>query len=290
MLLRFVVVPCSLLFLHVLHAAPIPEDCKTGGFAVGCQAWTFKNFTAVEAIQKTLQAGGKVIEFYPGQKFSPEKPDLKWDHNATDEMIARIKAELQTNGIRAVNYGVVSAKDEAECRKIFEFAKKMGLYAVTTESVEHMDSFEKFAKEFDIKVAIHNHPKRDDDPNYKVWDPNYVLSIVKPRDMRLGACADTGHWATSGIDPLHAVRILKGRIISMHMKDRMVIGGKTTDVPAGKGVIDFKSILDELKAQGFHGNISVEHETNWDHSVPDVAQYIGFIRGYAAQAKGGGAN
>src|SRR6185437_1284486 len=108
---------CSIFFavacVSAALASPIPESCKTGGFAIGCQAWTFSHFTVFEAIDKTAEAGGKVIEFYPGQKLSPDQPDLKFDHNATDEMIAAVKAELTKRGIRAVNYGVVGIpKDE----------------------------------------------------------------------------------------------------------------------------------------------------------------------------------
>ncbi len=73
-----------------LSAAPIPEDAKIGGFAIGCQAWTFNRFTAFEAVEKTALAGGKVIEFFPGQKLSPQQPDAKLDHNASDEVLAQV--------------------------------------------------------------------------------------------------------------------------------------------------------------------------------------------------------
>jgi sugar phosphate isomerase/epimerase len=265
-----------------LRAAPIPDDAKIGGFAVGCQAWTFNRFSAFEAVEKTALAGGKVIEFYPRQKFSPDQPDLKLDHFATPEMIERLKAHLARHGVRAVNYGVVGAKDPAEWRKIFEFARALGLYAITTEAVEQLDLLETLAKEFDIRVAIHNHPRRPNNPDYKVWDPAYVLSVVKDRDARIGVCADTGHWATSGIQPLEAIRMLKGRIISVHMKDRTAIGRQTEDVPFGAGINDIGGILRELKQQGFAGNISIEYETKWENSVPDVAQCVGFFRGWAA--------
>lgn len=262
--------------------APIPDDAKIGGFAVGCQAWTFNRFSALETVEKTAQTGSKVIEFYPGQKLSTEQPNVKFDHNASDEVVNQVKAHLAKHGVRAVNYGVVGAKDEAEWRKIFEFAKKLQLYAVTTEAVHQLDVIEKLAKEFDIRVAIHNHPKRPDKPDYKVWDPAYVLSMVKDRDPRIGACADVGHWATSGIIPLDGVKLLKGRIVSVHMKDRTAIGKQTEDVPFGAGISNLKGILDELKRQNFAGNISIEYETKWQNSVPDVAQCVGFFRGYNA--------
>ena len=262
-------------------AAPIPDDCRIGGFAIGCQAYTFNRFSVFEAIEKTAQAGGKVIEFFPGQKLSPDKPDVKWDHNASDEVIAQVKAQLTKYGLRPVNYGVVGAKDDAEWRKIFEFAKKLGLYAVTTEAVNQLDSIEKLVKEFDIRVAIHNHPRRPNDANYKVWDPAYVLSVVKDRDARIGACADTGHWVRSGLTPVECYKILKGRIVSTHFKDLNEKSPKAHDVPFGTGISDIPALLDELKRQGFQGNISIEYEHNWEQSLPEVAQCIGFVRGYA---------
>jgi len=264
-------------------SAPIPDDCKTGGFALGCQAYTFNRFSVFEAIEKTAQAGGKVIEFYPGQKLSPDQPGMKWDHNASDETIAQVKAQLAKHGLRAVNYGVVGAKDEAEWRKIFEFAKKLGLYAVTTEAVNQLDFIEKLVKEFDIRVAIHNHPRRPNDENYKVWDPAYVLSVVKDRDARIGSCADTGHWVRSGLTPLECYKILQGRIVSTHFKDLNEKSPKAHDVPFGTGVSDIPALLDELKRQGFQGNLSIEYEHNWEQSLPEVAQCIGFVRGYQAR-------
>ena len=158
----------------------IPDDCQTGGIAIGCQSWTFNHYSVMEAIDKTAAAGGKVIEFYPGQKFSPEHPDWKFDHNASDEMIAEVKARLTKDGVRAVNYGVVGIpEDEAGARKVFEFAKKLDLYAITTESVESIDTIEKLVKEYNICVGFHDHQRQPNNPKYKMWDPNYVLSVVK---------------------------------------------------------------------------------------------------------------
>jgi sugar phosphate isomerase/epimerase len=260
--------------------APIPKNCLTGGIALGCQAWTFREFTVMEAIQKTAEAGGKVIEFYPDQKFSPEQPGLKFDHNATDEMVSAVKAQLKKYGIRAVNYGVVNIpNDEAGARKIFEFAKKFELYGITTESVEALDTIEKLVKEYDIRVGFHNHPRQPDNPGYKMWDPNYVLSVVKDRDPRIGSTADVGHWVRSGLDPVACLKILRGRIISTHLKDLNEKSPNAHDVPFGTGVSNIPAILGELKRQHFNGNASIEYEYDWMNNVPAVAQSIGFVRG-----------
>lgn len=270
--------------LRAADLAPIPDEFKTGGFAIGCQAYTFNRFTAFEAIEKTAAAGGRVIEFFPGQKLSAELPDAKVDHNAPDSVVEALKTKLAAHKLRAVNYGVVGIpNNEAEARKIFEFAKKMGLRAVTTESTESIDVIEKLVKEYNIGCAYHNHPRQPNNPNYKVWDPKYILELVKNRDPRIGACADTGHWTRSGIKPVEALQILKGRIISSHLKDLNVFGqGDAHDLPYGTGVSGVAGVLDELKRQGFGGNISIEYEYNWDNSVPEVAQCIGFVRGYGA--------
>lgn len=262
-------------------AAPIPDSSRISGFAIGCQAYTFNRYTVFEAIEKTEEAGGRVIEFFPGQKLSPEERTISWDHNASAETIEKVKSKLAKHNVRAVNYGVVTPKGgEAEWRKVFEFAKTLGLYGVTTESVQELDIIEPLVKEFDIKVGIHEHGRQPQNPKYQVWDPYYVLSVVKDRDQRIGACADTGHWQTSGLNPVYGLRVLKGRIVSLHLKDKTDFGHEGHDVPYGTGTGDIKRCLDELKKQGFDGNISVEYEYNWDHSVPEVKQCIDFVRDY----------
>jgi sugar phosphate isomerase/epimerase len=277
-------IPCLLSLMTLaltatwpLGAEPIPDQFKQGGFAIGCQAYSFNRYSVFEAIEKTAEAGGKVIEFYPGQKLSTEDPKTVWNHSASDELIAKVQAKLKEHGIKAVNYGVVAGKDEAEWRKIFEFAKKLGLYGVTTEDTGKLDIIEPLVKEFDIRVGIHDHPRRPDNPNYKVWDPHYIVEVTRNRDPRIGACADTGHWQTSGLDPVYCLRVLKGRVISSHLKDKTDFGAGH-DVPYGTGVGRIGKVLDELTKQGFEGNISVEYEYNWEHSVPEIKQCIDFVR------------
>ena len=259
-------------------AEPIPDQFKQGGFAIGCQAYSFNRFTLFEAIEKTAETGSRVVEFATGQKLSKDEPNVIWNHNASDEVIAKVQAKLKQHGIKAVNYGVIGGKDEAEWRRIFEFARKLGLYGITTEDTDKLDIIEPLVKEFDIRVGIHDHPRQPNNPNYKVWDPYYILEITKNRDARIGACADTGHWQTSGLDPVYCLRVLKGRVISSHLKDKTDFGPMGHDVPYGKGVGRIGKVLDELKQQGFEGNISIEYEYNWDHSVPEIKQCVDFVR------------
>ncbi len=266
--------------LTVQAQPAIPDECKTGGFAIGCQAYTFNRFSAFEAIEKTAQAGGKIIEFYPGQKLSKEEPNLKVDHNASDDVIAKLKAKLEQHKVKAVNYGVVGIpREEAGARKVFDFAKKMGMSAITTESADAINTIEKLVKEYDIAVGYHNHGGSFSNPGYKVWNPYYIAGLVEGRDRRIGAAADTGHWCTSKLNPVECLKVLKGRIISCHLKDKLGFG-ESHDVPYGQGVANIKGCLDELKAQGFQGNISIEYEYHWENNVPEVTQCIDFVREY----------
>lgn len=270
----------------------IPDDCKISGFAFGCQAWTFNKFTVFDAIAKTEEAGGKVIEFYPGQRLRPDQA-VGFGHTSPEPVVQQVKDKLKEHHIRAVNYGVVTpadkddAKRQAEWRQIFQFAKGMGLVSVTSEPREEdMDTIESLVKEFDIRLCIHDHPKRPDDPSYKFWDPNYVLSLVKNRDSRMGACADTGHWVRSGIKPVDALKVLEGRVMSSHLKDLTAFDPKAHDVPYGTGVSDIKGILDELRRQGFDGNISIEYEYKQDNNLPEVTKCVEYVKQYGGQSGG----
>ena len=261
-------------------AATIPDAAKVGQFYAGCQAYSFRLYTVFEAIDKTAQAGGKTIEFYPGQKFDDT---AKWDHNATPEMIDKVMKHLEAKGLTAVGYGVVKlGKDAAQDRKVFEFCKKIGISIVITEpDVAGLDGIEALVKEFDIKMAIHNHPKRPLDRAYMFWDPDYVLGLVKDRDPRMGSCADVGHWVRSGLDPVECIKKLKGRIFDSHMKDLTEFGNvKAHDLPFGQGKSNIAGILAEYAAQGYPGPLHCEYEHNWETSVPEITQCLDFVKNW----------
>lgn len=279
--LVFVFLTLVLLANGVVISAQGNPDERIGGFLLGPQAYSFRLFTFFEAMDKTRQLGCHVIEAYPGQLLSPEDK-TRFDHNAKPETLDKVRAKLRQAGVRMANYGVVDlGKNEADARKVFEFAKAMGIPAITTEPEEGtLDMIEKLVKEYNIKVGIHNHPKQPKNPKYKNWDPNYVLSLVKNRDPRIGSTADTGHWDRSGIKPIDALKILEGRIISAHLKDLNEFGPDAHDVPYGKGVSNIKGILDELRRQHFEGNIAMEYEYHWQSSLPEMKQCVEFVREY----------
>jgi len=281
-----VAVFAALALLSSVRAEAIPDECKIGGFAVSVQAWSFNRFTVFEAIEKTAKTGAKCIEVFPGQKLSKEEPTIKFDHNVSDEVIAKVKSKLAEHKIKAVNYGVVGVPaDETGARKVFEFARKMGLYGITTESTGSIDVLEKLAKEYDIRVCFHDHPKREKDPSYKIWNPHFVMEVCKDRDPRVGACADTGHWQTSALKPVDCLKVLTGRVHSSHLKDRADFGKGGPDIVYGTGLGQVAEVLAELKSQNFSGNISVEYENKWDDNVPDITKCVEFVKAWGESQK-----
>jgi len=251
----------------VAQGAPNAEKL---GWRLACQAYSFNRFTFFEAIDKTASVGLKYIEAYPGQKLSPEQPDVVFDHNASQEVLDAVKKKCADAGVKLVNYGVVGLpEDEAEARKVFDFAKEMGIETIVSEPDKRaLDTIEKLVKEYGIRVAIHNHPKPS-----KYWDPKRVVSAAEGREG-IGACADTGHWMRSGVDPLEALKMLDGKIVSFHFKDLNEATKDGHDVPWGKGEANVKALLAEMNKQGFKGVFSIEYEHNWENSLPEIAQCV----------------
>jgi len=274
-----------LIAMSLFAATSSPPQVTPGEFMMGVQAWTFNRFTAFEAVEMTARAGAKFIELYPGQKLKPGS-DVAVGPEMGSEATAELQAQLTRFDVRPVAFGVTSiSANPDQARKLFRWAKGLGLIVLNTESTDALDTIETMVKEFDIKVGIHDHPKRADDPSYKNWDPAYVLSLVKNRDHRIGSCADTGHWVRSGIKPIDALRILRGRIVGCHLKDLNEFAPSGHDVPFGTGVSDIPAILNEFKVQKFLGPASVEYEYNEEHSLPEVASCLGFVRGFMASKR-----
>ncbi|BCX49296.1 xylose isomerase [Haloferula helveola] len=259
---------------------PITDGALTSaGFTISVQCWSFRQFTLFEAIEMAAAAGAGGVEVFPGQKIGGELGDAKVDPAKVAEQAPAILAQCEKHGIVPVNFGVTGIpKDEAKARLTFEFAKALGLYGVTTEEIASLDTLEKLAKEYDLKVCFHNHPKK---PNYKMWNPDYILETIKDRHENIGFCADIGHWATTGLDPLEVIKKVGPRVHAFHMKERASIEEWTHDRPFGTGIIDNIAILDEVRKHGFAGNVSIEYEHNWATNQPEIAQCVGYLRAYS---------
>ena len=262
------------------HAAPRPK-----GIELGVSAYTFGHLTAFEAIEKTKACGGEVIEFFLWQKLSPENPKVVLDMNLSDEHIAALQAKLKATGVRAVNayFNDAPFQDKANVevnvRKLFEFARKLDLRGLTGEPpIEYLDVVEKMVKEYDIQLCFHNHQKNPKRPEYRNWEPAYLLSLMDKRDPRMGFSVDTGHFTRSGVDPVETIKLFQSRVLSVHLKDIKEAKSDSFDVPYGQGIGNIAGILAELKRQEFRGHVNVEYEHTTDQLLDDVKHCLNFIR------------
>ena len=248
------------------------------GWRLGSQAYTFRKLSLFETIDLLSSMGIRYIEMYPGQRFSPTKPDVKADHNMSDELVYELIAKLKDKNVTPVLYGVVDLpNDEAKSRKVFEYAKKLKLEGVVSEpKLEAIPLLDRLAGEYGIKVAIHDHPK----PSL-YWDCHTVLEATKDA-QHVAACADIGHWRRSGLTPVDCIKMLKGKIISLHVKD---IDEKKEDVVWGTGTVDVRAVLDELHRQQAKNLIfSIEYEKGeGDELVANVAKSIEFFNSVATE-------
>jgi sugar phosphate isomerase/epimerase len=257
------------------------------GFDVGVATYSFRNGTAFEAIEKTKACGGEVIEFFLWQKLSPEHPGLILNQDLPDEHLAALKAKLQASGVKAVNAYFNNAvfqdpaMAEAKVRRLFEFARKLGLRGLTGEPpVDQLDLVERMVKEYDIQLCFHNHPKDPKKPDYRNWDPAYLLTLMEKRDPRMGFSVDTGHLSRSGVDTVETVKLFGKRVLSVHLKDVKEATKESIDLPYGQGIGNMAGVLAELKKQDFRGHVAVEYENITDRLLEDVKFCIGFIRSH----------
>ena len=269
----------GLCFLLILGACKSMNSNKSGstaknpesklGWELGSQAYTFRMFSFAEAIKKIDSCNLRYVEAFPGQKIGggiegtmgPDMDDAK--RKAVLEM-------LKANNVKVVAFGVTSAGNEADWVKLFEFCKAMGIHTITSEPNEKdIPLLSKLADQYQINVAIHNHP----DPSH-YWNPDIVLNAIKGQSKRIGACADIGHWVRSGLDPVACLKKLEGHVLHSHMKDLHEKGKGGHDVHWGEGVSDIPAVIAELKRQNFKGAISAEYEYNWLSNSADVAASV----------------
>lgn len=268
-----------LLISGPLLAQKTPED--KAGWKLGAQAYSFRLFSFADALRKIDSCGLKYVEAFPGQDIGgglPGKMDFKMDADTRKA----VKKMIQDRGITLVAYGVVGAKDEAEWKTLFEFAKDMGILNINTEPQPAQFAYIRpLAEQYKINVALHNHPKPS-----RYWHPDTVLAAIGGSRF-IGSCADIGHWVRSGLDPVECLKKLDGHVLGMHFKDvkKDAPEAKYHDVVWGTGDSKVEAVIAELKRQRFKGPISAEYEYHWENNGPEIAESVKNFRQFYTRAK-----
>jgi inosose dehydratase len=204
----------------------------------------------------------------------------------TPENCRDLAQKFRSAGISIAATGVVYLKNsEGEMRQAFECGRAAGLTTMTASyaSPPDRETFlltERFVKEYDMRLAFHNHGPED-----KIFPSPYdVWKAVEPYDERLGLCIDVGHSARAGVDPAEAIVKCRARLYDVHMKDTSVGAGVKKDIPVdlGFGRLDLRSIMAALLKIRFPYQVGLEYELDTPDPIPGMAQSYGYMRGMLA--------
>jgi sugar phosphate isomerase/epimerase len=251
------------------------------GWRLSCGLYTFRDRTFYEAID--VIAGLGIVNVEPAffLPLSKEQPDLKTSESLSAEQRREMKKRLDDRGLKMASYYAPLEADANAFRKIFDFAKEMGVETLVaeppTEVVEKLDGL---CQEYKINLAIHNHAEA---AGSRYWKPENVLKVSEGRSKAIGGCPDTGHYVRTGLDPSECLKKLQGRIISVHLKD-VAEKGKVDarDVPLGQGKANYTQVLQTLQALKFKGLATIEYEHLSPQLVEDVAQCVKFVEDFAS--------
>jgi len=256
----------------VAHERERPSADEASPIRLGLASYTFRNFTRAQMIGFMKQLN----------VFSLNAKDVK-DHLPMDphEEDSAL-ADYAAAGIKLHAAGAIYfPKDEdADIRSKFEYCKRAGIPVIVAgdPAVETLPRIEKFVKQYDIRIAIHNHGPED-----KLWhSPLDVLHAVKGMDPRIGCCIDVGHTVRAGTDVVQAIHEAGPRLFNVHMKDLTNFTSKDSQVAVGNGIMPVRSMFEALIAVKYRGFVDLEYEIHPDDPMPGVIASFAYMRGVLA--------
>ena len=249
-------------------AAPAPSS--SAPIRLGIASYTFRKFDQAHLIDFMKQLNCTLL-------------NLKDVHlpMAPADQVAPRAAEYRAAGLTLTAAGTIyfDKDDDNDIRAKFDYVKAAGIpIIVGAPTRQVLPRVEKFVKEYDIKLAIHNHGPED-----KQWpSPLDILAVVDKMDKRIGCCIDVGHTMRAGVDPVTAIKKVGPRLYGMHIKDLADGKVKESQVAVGDGVMPVPAIFRALVDIGYKGNVDLEYEINADDPMPGVTKSFAYMRGVIA--------
>jgi sugar phosphate isomerase/epimerase len=244
---------------------------------IAIAAYSFRQFTFFEAVDKVAELGVNLIEGFNFQRISKDLPGNLNPLNMSDEDIEKVRNKLQESRVTliALYYGDFPA-DEAACRAIFERSKRLGVkYFVGEPKPERLPMLDKLAQQYGMIVGLHGHDKKSS-PN--TWHPGLVAKHCQAFSPAVGAFSDTGHWIRSELDPAEGVEILTDRVLGFEIHDLHAFNASGHDVPLGTGVGKLPKMLETVtRVKKGPVLISIEYNSNPQNPSDDVKKCVEFL-------------
>jgi sugar phosphate isomerase/epimerase len=241
---------------------------------LGIASYSFRKLKRTEAIAMAKQLGTPYLNV----------KDFHLKLDSTPEEIDAAKKEFADAGIILVGCGNVSFQkdDDADIRPKFEYAKRAGFpLIVCAPTAETLPKLEKYVKEYDIKIAVHNHGPEDK----HFPTPQSVLKAVKDMDPRCGLCMDIGHTSRTGVDIVESIAEAGPRLLDMHTKDLADPAVRDSQVPVGDGKLPIPRIFMQLIEMKYNGCVNLEYEIQADNPLPGMQKSFSYMRGVLAGIK-----
>ncbi len=243
---------------------------------LGVASYSFRKFSREQAIRMTKELGTPYLNV----------KDFHLKLDSTPAEIAAARKEFAAAGIITVGCGNVSfEKDEdADIRHKFEYARLAGFpLIVCAPTHTTLPKLEKYVREFDIKIAVHNHGPED--KNFPT--PQSVLAVVKDMDPRCGLCIDVGHTARTGVDLVQTIAEAGPRLLDMHIKDLSDPMVKSSQVPVGEGKLPIRGVFKQLVKMKYHGCVNLEYEIEENDPMPGMKKSFAYMRGVLTDLQAG---
>ena len=238
---------------------------------LGVASYSLRAFSRADAIRMTNALGTRYINL----------KSFHLPYESTPEQIAAARQEIAAAGLEIVGGGTITFETDTDdgVRKYFDYAKAAGMpLIVCTGKPSVLPRVEKFAKQYNIKIAIHNHGPED--PDFP--SPYDALKAVKGMDPRMGLCIDIGHTVRTGTDVVRAVADAGPRLLDMHAKDLRDLKVKESQCIVGEGKMPIPEIFRQLRAIRYGGYVNLEYEIDEKDPMPGMKQSFAYMRGVLA--------
>lgn len=245
---------------------------ETDPLPVGIAGYTFAKFDLDKSITMMKRIG----------VYNLSLKEIHVPLNSSQETINAALAKCKEANINVYTVGVIYMKTKEAVDQAFAYAKKVGVTMIVgAPSYDVLDYAEQKVKEYDIKLAIHNHGPED----ALYPGPKDVYDRIKNKDPRMGLCIDIGHATRAGVAVDKAVKEYKDRLFDLHIKDvsKAEKDGKAIEI--GRGVIDFPALVKALRKIGYKGVCSIEYEKDMTDPMAGIAESIGYFKGVMAAGK-----